>query len=159
MSSGIIIDREIPKFRLFNSRNHLFTELSLKGQLHFIYFVYGHCRSICKIGISKLETYLSENRFSGSNLILISLDPSNDRKENSFLIKSVSHWKKPPVLLFPSNRLEAEKLARSFRLSVFTNSENEIVHSDLLFITEGDGRIKTVIPDFSKSDSSLATLH
>ncbi|MDV6237373.1 SCO family protein [Leptospira ellisii] len=156
--SGVLTDREIPEFRLYDFGNFLFTKSSLLGKPYLIYFVYGNCKSVCSVGISKLEKYASRNALSAYDLALISLNPEKDRKEDSNLFRSVAHWKKAPLLLFPENRSEAESLARSFRISVFSGSEDEILHSDLLFVTEGNGKIAAVIPDFSETKQDLSSV-
>ncbi|WP_167883482.1 SCO family protein [Leptospira gomenensis] len=155
---GIVTDREIPEFRLYDFGNFLFTKSSLIGKPYLIYFVYGNCKSVCSVGISKLENYASRRGVSGYDLALISLNPEKDRKEGSNLFKSVSRWKKAPLLLFPESRSEAERLARSFRLSVVSKSEEEILHSDYLFVTEGNGKIAAVIPDFSGTKQDLSSV-
>ncbi|AOP36467.1 hypothetical protein A0128_20865 [Leptospira tipperaryensis] len=157
--SGMKVDRELPAFQIRNGENFVITDTDLYGRKYLIYFGYGDCKSVCRTGISKLETLLSKEEFSSWNLALISLDPEKDREKQSWMRKYLSRWKREPILLLPKDRKDAEKIAALFQVSVSAGFEESIVHQNPLFVVDETGKIRVVYPDLSGfSEESLHKL-
>ncbi|PJZ52444.1 SCO family protein [Leptospira adleri] len=146
---GFKTDRDIPKFRIQNDKDIYIADSDLKGGKYLIYFGYGDCRSVCRTGISKLETFLSKEEFSSWNLVLISLDPEKDRDKKSWLRKYLSHWKKQPILLLPESREDSKKIADRFQVVVNDGFGSDIAHQNSVLMTDTKGKIAFVISDLN----------
>ncbi|MBM9500650.1 SCO family protein [Leptospira sp. 201903071] len=157
--SGLRVDRELPKFRIRNDENVFIAESDLQDRKYLIYFAYGDCMSVCRTGLSKLNTLLSKEEYKSWNLVLISLAPKEDRKNRSWMRNYLSHWKRRPILLLPEDRQEAEKIAGLFQVGVNKGLNEEILHRNPLFITDNKGRIRIVYPDLTAfSEESFRNL-
>ncbi|MBM9576124.1 SCO family protein [Leptospira sp. 201903070] len=147
--SGLKVDRELPKFKIRNAEGFFISDSDLQIRKYLIYFAYGECKSVCRTGLSKLETFFSKEEFKSWGFVLISLSPKEDREKQSWMRKYLSRWKRQPILLLPEDRQEAERIAGLFQVAVSKGTDDEILHRNPLFITDDNGRIRIVYPDLS----------
>ncbi len=123
----------------------LATAEDFRGKIVMLYFGYTHCPDICPATIANLAEVLSQlgPKADRVRILFVTVDPNRDTAD---ILNSYGHAFTPQFVGLRGSPNELARLARTYRIaySVKTTPEYEVMHSNAIFIFDGDGRARLV---------------
>lgn len=76
--------RQMPALALLDSRQQLFSQDSLNGQWHWVFFGFTHCPDVCPMTLqilSRVNQQLVEQQLPQPRILLVTVDPDRDTSD------------------------------------------------------------------------------
>ncbi len=129
-------------FTLTNQFGEKVTERSFRHSKSLVFFGFTHCPDICPASLAVMTEVYNELGANKDELkpIFITVDPENDTPE--VIQEYLLNFHKDIVGL-TGDRTEIEKVVKSYKAYESKADDGQIMHSDLIYFMDEDGKYIT----------------
>ncbi len=144
-------------FTLTNQFNEKVTERSFRHSKSLVFFGFTHCPDICPATLSVLSEVYTQLGLNADELkvIFITVDPENDTPD--VIQEYLLHFNKDFVGLTGS-REQIEKVVKSYKAYESKSAEGQVMHSDLIYFMDEDGKYITHFNRENTVEEIIATI-
>lgn len=138
---GVFVEKELPKFRLLDSKNQTLDEKSIEVPCLFT-FGYTKCNSVCPQNWGVLRD-VQRNFESGFSIPIyfITIDVESDTKERLALFEQNFN---PGFFALRGNGTNTKELAKEFGEAEPSLQETEIIHNGFIYWISRERKIKRI---------------
>jgi protein SCO1 len=127
---------------------------SLRGKQVVMAMIYTHCAAVCPLSVSEMKRI--EAKHPEVQLVLVSLDPAQDSPQRlaAYAVKrglSSSRW-----MLLNGNEADVRDLAATIGVRYRRISADDLAHSNILTLLDGEGRVARQGTGVMDDDAILA---
>lgn len=112
---------------------------SLRGRPVLLAMIYTHCTSVCPLSVSEMKRVEAAN--PGVRLVLVSLDPEHDSPERLAVFARERGLSPARWILLTGSTNDVRDLAATIGVRYRRISADDLAHSNLLTLLDGDGRV------------------
>lgn len=143
--------RRAPDFRLRDQTGNVVSLASERGRVVLLTFLDSHCRQECPIeGRLLARTQQALGRVTGSELLVVSVDPWADTARSARAFAAKSRWRNWRWLLGTQSQLRP--VWRRYAVGVL-KTPKDIVHTAVVYVIDGSGFMRgAYLVPFSPQD-------
>ena len=151
-----VIDRA-PDFRLSDVNDKAVTLHDTDGKIRLVSFFYTSCPDICQTtnyNLVSLDKKLAEKGLQkDTNLISISFDSERDTTDHLKKYIAAGQFDRPGWLFLRGEKDEINKAVKGFKIVAEKGSDGFYLHSNKLFLVDGNNNIRSVYKMGSDMDN------
>ncbi|OIO67539.1 MAG: hypothetical protein AUJ57_11200 [Zetaproteobacteria bacterium CG1_02_53_45] len=135
----------------------------LRGQIVLLFFGYTHCPDVCPATMNNVASALRQLDTTDAKrvkVLFVTVDPERDSAEH--LAKYLSFFN-PDFIGLTGSPQAIKKTTAQYDVELFIEGDNksdsyEVIHSSLLFLINGDGKIADVMSHHTEPDDIAIAL-